>query len=706
MLSVKAQWRRALRLFHFGSGPRPTQEAFPFEEEAMPSSKFSVKEHWHRVLALFPFGSGSRPRREAPLFEEEAMPSSKLSVKEHWRRVLALFHSGGGSRPTHEAPPCEEQAKPSSMFSVKGQWQRILLLLHMGSDSKPSQEAPLSEEEEPSSFDDATYEEMGMKKADLFTYEPTSFWQRLSVGLGLKRQLATSTLHHIAYRTWCKWLLVFILVICAAFLHPQLLPQWLGFEWSSTEDLCKYRESKLEELTERVHNLTYLPEAALFEAEQRFRVECMNESAALFYHGKTVSPPRFLWPSECTKENVGQTLSHEVCTGPTEIDECEPLGGFLGAIAGAFNGCEKKTIPRECRTVTDKESVEGLVELEKQREALQMDIVPEENVTKVQGAAEKGGEQILDIINQLIRRVDFAGNLFIVYNVLAIVVGTPLVVYKREKTSRILGAGLSLRKGSFILVVVIAYSIYESVFPLFRNGALALLFRNFTRDPCWVDSKFASSRVSLISETCNNISTLNLKIEQNTLTMNLLYYNTSLFGLCADAERSKAKHPSLDTMERIRQQYDEQSLTSPGQCNATELDRVTADPPHDESISKFRSVMSNGVIAQLLLKIVLTQWFVHLIAFLEPMVLHGGKVELWGRGKNVGLSDDEAAAITRFAKDKHLVQLMLFSVLLMFEIFLIIYSIATVEEPRPEPGEMPNPILQAAKAEFVCPFLL
>lgn len=549
-------------------------------------------------------------------------------------------------------------------------------------------------------------EELGSRSCDRLEYEPSSIWMRLAVGLRFKRHLATSThLLHVEYRVRCKYFLISVLVVCGAFLTPQLLPRWLGFELSSAQDLCKFRDEKLEGLRSEIQNLTNMPAAETFEAKQAFLIECMNKSAASFYHGASKSPPRYLWPSECTKENAKASFSRQECTEPTEIDECKPLGGFLGTVASVFGKCGKETLPSQCSNVTDKDSFNALMDLEEKRhETLQLR--PNQNATEIQTATEDMGGQLLDMVAGLIRRVDFAGNLFILYSILAVLVGTPLIVYKREKTSRILGASFSLRKGSFIVLVVDTYSVYEALLPFFNNVDVAFIFRNFSKDPCWVDSDFSRSRHAIVFEACNNVSALNMKIELNTLNMNLLYYNVSLFGLCADSNRNKSVHPNQESMNFIRRQYDEKRLQSPGLCNATELDHMTATPPQEANFSLLRFLTSNGVIAQLLIKFILTRWVVHLVAFLEPMVLHSGKVEIWGRREDDGLSKKESAALSRFVRDRHLIQLIFFTILMVLEGILIIYSVVDGGTPPPgmEAGKPGDPKMEMAAASFTCPF--
>ena len=68
----------------------------------------------------------------------------------------------------------------------------------------------------------------------------------------------------------------------------------------------------------------------------------------------------------------------------------------------------------------------------------------------------------------------------------------------------------------------------------------------------------------------------------------------------------------------------------------------------------------------------------NLIAFLEPMAMHRGLVEIFGIDKDdddLRLTKKEEIAVRRFARDKFLFPLICYSMLLSFEIVIIAYSI-------------------------------
>ena len=60
------------------------------------------------------------------------------------------------------------------------------------------------------------------------------------------------------------------------------------------------------------------------------------------------------------------------------------------------------------------------------------------------------------LIKRLLAQVGVASNMFIVYTMVAVVIGRPLVIFKREQSSHIRTAALNLKRYHFVAIVVIA----------------------------------------------------------------------------------------------------------------------------------------------------------------------------------------------------------------------------------------------------------
>lgn len=382
-----------------------------------------------------------------------------------------------------------------------------------------------------------------------------------------------------------------------------------------------------------------------------------------------------------------------------DVNVCSTVGGLAGFLISIAGSCQQQAGPDLCVESTDANRTESLLELEQRRDAAKAP-----NATEVQSEpiVATANAKVQELIARLIMQVDLASDAFILYSMISIAIGVPLVVYKREKSSRIVSATFGLTKATFIIVFILVISIYDSAIIVFKETDFARLFQNFLNDPCYVDPRFSSKRVALIVDACNNVSFIDRESDHILQKMDGVYYDTRLFGFCKDEKRELAEHPKLPGMDEMRQQYRSGEVSNPGECNSTYLNQETSVAPEDKNVSKLRALLGSGVLAQLLLKFIVTSWILHLIAFIEPMVMHNGKVEVWGSKETAQLNEDEQAAVTRFARDKQMLPLIVFSLFLLLEIILIIYSIATTVNGAEEIVVESAPT-QAPSLECTCP---
>lgn len=531
-----------------------------------------------------------------------------------------------------------------------------------------------------------------------FEYAPGKFIHRLLVGARLKNKLESSKIVQIPYRVSRKYILILLLVFIAFFFTPQLLPRWIGFEWASPKDLCQKPDKKLQFIHTKLRNLSRLTEATTFLKIQRSDLQCMEMSAEAFYHGPEKKPPRFQWPDECTSEIAQVSLLEETCVSQ-EVNVCKKVGGFAGFLISVAGSCEQSVGPDLCVNSTNTGRAEALLRLEQQRgkDSLQ-------NATEVinEPILSTANERVNEIIERLMTRADFASDAFILYSMISIAIGVPLIIYKREKGSRLVGATFGLTKASFVLSFVVAMAVYDSAVVISNETNFAILFQNFLNDPCYMDPGFSIKRAEMIVGVCNNISYIERESDHLLQRMDGVYYDARLFGFCKDENRELAKHPSLQGMSDLRQQYRSGNISSPGMCNATYLDEETSVAPQKNSDAKLKVLLGSGVLAQVALKFIVTSWVLHLFAFIEPLVIHNGKIEVWEPKESAPLNEEEKASVTRFARDKHLLPLIIFSLLLILEIVLVIYSIATTVNGSGEIGTEPISMLEAPQLR-ACP---
>ncbi len=505
-----------------------------------------------------------------------------------------------------------------------------------------------------------------------FDYAPSGFVQRLFTSIGGKTRLASSRIVELPYRWWLRWVLVGILVVVTTVFTPGLLPKWLGFKWSTTEDFCEKPKEKLRILQNTMNNLSKVMEGRRFIEQNERALSCMHDSAREVWNGPMNG--RVLYPDDCTPKNaMAPTKKRTVCVGGEVKRQC-----FLWK-------CVNITTERKCTTVaaTDPEAERRLGELAAKRRQIQSKIVADSNETKeateeIVGTADKASEKV---IKRLLRQVDVASNMYIVYTMVAIIIGRPLVIFKRERTSHMRTAALNLKRYHFVAIVVVILTLYDAGQKVLVDTEFKRLFRNFQHDPCYLDPKFSKARLDLIRRTCAEISLQRGQLEDNMMNMTTLFYDVQL---CEVSAVGKIKpHPNealINNVEHEREMYNlgnETGYTYPGNCNETHLNEATSISP-DANVKWYEAILGSGILAQLLLKGIITNFLMSLIAFVEPMAMHRGLVEIFGMGKDcegAGLSKKEEAAVRRFARDKFLFPLIMYSMLLVFEIAIVVYSV-------------------------------
>lgn len=515
-----------------------------------------------------------------------------------------------------------------------------------------------------------------------FRYAPRSLAERILVSIRIKNKLDSSRIIRIPFNSAYRYILIALLLALTTLLTPQLLPRWLGFHWAAPQDLCQAPDVKLEVLRSRVRAEARVDEATRFLVQQELNLRCMNVSAASFYHGASGSPPRFAWPRECNSEVAKVSLRERHCV-QQETNVCAAVGGFLGFLTSLGGNCVRQVGPEVCVNSTDTDRADGLLELEQLRAGGEVPDGEPVNTT-AKGVAETRAEPIIttankraqEIVGRVIMQIDIAADAFIIYSMIAIAVGVPLVIYRREKGSMVVGTAFGLTKATFILIFVVALTIFDMASLIVKETDFARLFSNFMEDPCYVNSDFSTERVRLIADVCNNISGISTQSTIVTQRMDSIYYDVRLFGYCKDDNRPLTEHPRLSTFDALRTAYRNGTLSNPGTCNATRLNEMTSVVPKDNT-PKWKALLSSGVLAQLLLKFILTSWLIHVFAYIQPMVLHNGKVEVWGLHEADRLAPDEEDAVRSFSRDKHLLSLIIFSILLILEVILITYSVIT-----------------------------
>lgn len=504
-----------------------------------------------------------------------------------------------------------------------------------------------------------------------FVYEDKSFFGRCFTSLA-KTKLASPNKTDIGHSSMCRYSLLLLLVLVTVFLTPALLPRWLGFKWSTPSDLCRDREQKLSRLRYKMENISRIPEGRQFVKQAADALQCMNLTSAGFWTGTS----RVRYPEECIPENAKAAKKEfESCVEPICTEACLRFL-FIKRLA-----CKRKCTKRKCTKVSlaDPESEKAIASLTAKRQNLHLEeeaAAARSEAKEIKGTADKTAEAV---ISRLIWQVDFASNAYIVYTLLVIWLGRPLVVQKESVGNRLLDFLFGFRKSTFILIVVIGLSIHEVVIKLQIDTNFPQILKNFKNDPCYLDPQFSRARLQLIDHTCSNVTEQKAALQVTFSNMTRVFYDASLCDVSAVGTRGPDPNtPLIKNIDSERTLYAAGNATGyihAASCNATQLNTDTATAP-DAGVSFAEAVLGSGILAQILLKAVLSSWLVHLFAHSDPMLLHKGCVNVHGirDGSQTRLSESERMALRRFARDKQLLPLIFFSILMVWEIVIIVYS--------------------------------
>lgn len=528
---------------------------------------------------------------------------------------------------------------------------------------------------------------------DRFSYRPRSCLHRLAAGTILKSKLRTSEIVKLPYNRFYKYLLIVSILVSGWLFSPNYIPKWLGFfDWRKN-NLCPPDRSA--EVTQRVHALAHLDNYRRIAARHTFEAQCFEQATAAYF-GED-------WRTKaCPLEDTLQANAQptEVCIGPSTVSSCSQFSPFTKAIGAVAGICRSVTIPKKCRQSDQASRATQLLKLERERNDaavlgtglhdLTGDLDSADGNPVLISTAAVVTDRGSQIISHVMGEADIASNGYIVYSVLGVLVGTPLILFKRSKGSRILDVLFGMRKSLFMVMVVAFLTAYDALKTADINFDVVL---RAWKDPCGtLDPRVASAKSQAVLESCSTVSRLAINSSRSLETMDDIYYDARRFAVCQDPANH---HPLEKRMQWIRKRFRDGDLSFDGKCNATLLmNSLASDVVEEEAEeiegaafkNKVIGLLLGGVIAQLFIKVVFTSWIEHVIAFIDPMVAHSGKVEIWDstttarddrrvEGRAQSLNDRERRSAIEFARDSHLFPLIFLTITICVQVVLIATSL-------------------------------
>ncbi|CAM9625550.1 unnamed protein product [Ectocarpus sp. 6 AP-2014] len=383
-------------------------------------------------------------------------------------------------------------------------------------------------------------------------------------------------------------------------------------------DLCETRDSSLVANMELMRNITNYYNArataslavnitatAYFKAAETYTGEGLNALGLAFE-----------WPSAYDlNEEQRQELETEAREGG---DDCEPVEECVGGVAGFFGDIVGETTCVETEVpCPDIESTELLVEYDASQQAL--DLFGNNITAYDEEYAETLAQSALDdatsAISVLVRRINFASSIYVLYLVFTVLVPPPFTVYGAKWNVRIFEVLSNVNKPMWIALIVLVWYGHELFQSIINSSLYNIIWSNFLQDPCWADPEFLVNTSMVISETCTEIiSASNLF---NQAGANYRYYG-AVEATWQPISEGRTDGPIYgDADVDFPQEF-------PGNCTSSVL--LSAIQPGDGNVNWWSLFFRSGALVALLLQITLAHWFISWFSVLRPLTMHKGRV--------------------------------------------------------------------------------
>lgn len=445
-------------------------------------------------------------------------------------------------------------------------------------------------------------------------------WRRFLVFIGYRRHVLKGSVQQVPYRKSFKWALIILLTLAGVFLTPSLLPKWIGLTWAAPDDLCDGREEKLEAINATIRECTMLVEAGEQVQEAKGELDRLSNIAETQYED---------WPNGCPPETIQQAID-EANDRQCQEEKCKWGYNLLGTDINCID------VSVACGLADSL----GRSRAWQEYQVFQAQKAANPNIT-VEDYELTISDRSQQVIKRLLRQVDIASNLYLLYVIVGLIISAPLFVYKPSFRSRFLGRALTINKPLWVLIVVVIWSTYDALWAVLKDTDWAFWWTTFTADPCFVDADFTSKRIQAISDTCNEIAQLGASFVNTTFGIQDVSATAFVYRACDKAA------PELEDFVLTAEEWE--NATYVGKCNVTDLNDKTA-VPHDSDPDLVNALFASGLIAQLMIKFFVIQFIFHLMAFLEPLCTNSGQIERFGEAD---YSDDDIKQLLKFKRDTH-----------------------------------------------------
>ncbi|CAM9552656.1 unnamed protein product, partial [Ectocarpus sp. 13 AM-2016] len=265
----------------------------------------------------------------------------------------------------------------------------------------------------------------------------------------------------------------------------------------------------------------------------------------------------------------------------------------------------------------DIESTELLVEYDASQQALDLfgNNITAYNEEYAETLAQSALDDATSAISVLIRRINFASSIYVLYLVFTVLVPPPFIVYGAKWNVRIFEVLSTVNKPMWIALIVLVWYGHELFQSIIKSSLYNIIWSNFLQDPCWADPEFLVNTSMVISETCTEITSASNLFNQ--AGANYRYYG-AVETTWQPISEGRTDGPFYgDADVDFPQEF-------PGNCSSSVL--LSAIQPGDGNVNWWSLFFRSGALVALLLQITLAHWFISWFSVLRPLTMHKGRV--------------------------------------------------------------------------------
>ena len=257
-----------------------------------------------------------------------------------------------------------------------------------------------------------------------------------------------------------------------------------------------------------------------------------------------------------------------------------------------------------------------------------------------------------EVLKKILKQIDIAGTLYSIYVCIALFFPSPLRLFRPSFIVQAKQFLFGVDKYTFIATILIIWWGIQYIALLLLSPELKIYLKNLMADPCFLDGDFIRERSDIVHEVCSELIDMEnewglAKIQIDQIKAEVNSFNSS----CDCHFPNKNLYPAFGSMSPVDAEvigFDNEWLVATDEevntpiwspsLNSTFLGNETICVDRDYSrqeilvadesdLSFWEAWIMSGLVANLLIKIAVTNFGVSLLKLADPFCTCGGTYE-------------------------------------------------------------------------------